>query len=188
VDAPEPLRSRRLVLRRWTDPDRAPFAALNSDPRTWRYLPGPLTVEQSNDLVDRIEVEFGARGFGLWALERVDSGEFIGFTGLHLAEFAAPFTPAVEVGWRLAPAHWDRGFATEAAAAALADGFGRCGLDEVVSFTTRSNVRSQRVMQRLGMSCDPAEEFQHPGLPADHPLRPHVLYRLRAERWLVSGD
>jgi ribosomal-protein-alanine N-acetyltransferase len=128
--------------------------------------------------MSRIEQEFERRGFGLWAVELPRSTPLIGFVGLHEALFEAPFTPAVEVGWRLARAYWGHGYATEAARAATAFGFEQVGLEEIVSFTSVSNLRSQRVMQRIGMTPDPAGDFDHPAVPAGHPIRPHVLYRL----------
>jgi ribosomal-protein-alanine N-acetyltransferase len=173
------LRTDRLLLRRWRDADREPFARLNADPKIVRLLPAPLTRAESDALVDRIEREFGERGFGLWAVEIVDGGRFAGFVGLHVPRFRAHFTPAVEIGWRLARDAWGRGYATEAARAALAFGFGTVGLEEIVSFTVPANARSRAVMERLGMTRDPADDFDHPALRAGHPLRPHVLYRLR---------
>jgi ribosomal-protein-alanine N-acetyltransferase len=171
---PPELRTDRLLLRRWTHADRAPFAAMTADPRVMEHFPAPLTREQSDALVDRIEAGFAEHGFGLWAVEH--EGRFVGFTGLAVPAFEAPFLPGVEVGWRLAADAWGRGLATEAARAALADGFGRVGLAEVVSFTTTTNTPSQRVMQRLGMSPDGV--FDHPDVPEGSPLRRHVLYRL----------
>ena len=151
---------------------------MNADPAVMEHFPAPLTRGQSDGLVERIEGGFEANGFGLWALEVRASGEFIGFTGLSAPEFEAHFTPAVEIGWRLARSAWGNGYATEAARAALTFGFEEVGLDEIVSFTTPANRRSRRVMERLGMSHDPADDFDHPGLPPGHPQRPHVLYRL----------
>ena len=176
MSAPERLVTDRLVLRRWTDADRAPFAAMNADPRVMEHFPAPLTPGQSDALADRIERGFEERGFGLWAVQL--DGRFVGFTGLSVAAFDAPFLPAVEVGWRLAAEAWGRGLATEAARAAVDDGFGRLALPEIVSFTARTNVRSERVMQRLGMRLDGF--FDHPGVPEGSPLRRHVLYRLSA--------
>lgn len=177
--APPQLVTERLRLRRWRDEDRAPFAALNADPVVVEYLLGPLSPAQSDALVDRIEAGFEGRGFGLWAVELLADGTFVGFTGLEPAHFEAHFTPAVEVGWRLAADHWGRGYATEAARAAVADGFGRAGLAQIVSFTAVGNQRSRGVMERLGMTHEPADDFDHPGVPAGHPLRRHVLYRLQ---------
>ena len=172
------LRSERLLLRRWRDEDREPFAALNADPEVMEHYPSTLTRPESDAFVGRIESSFDANGYGLWAVELRVQARFIGYVGLAAAVFDAPFTPAVEVGWRLAREHWGRGFATEAAGVAAADGFGRLGLEEIVSFTATTNLRSQRVMQRLGMTRNPEEDFDHPRLPPGHRLRRHVLYRL----------
>jgi RimJ/RimL family protein N-acetyltransferase len=175
--APE-RHTERLILRRWRPDDLAPFAALNSDPETMRYFPNLLTKEQSDQFVARIEAAFEEAGWGLWAVEVPGVTPFIGFVGLWPATIDAPFTPATEVGWRLARPWWGRGFATEAARAALDFGFHDLGLGEIVSFTSRLNVPSQRVMQRVGMSRDAADDFEHPSIPPGDPLRPHVLYRL----------
>ncbi|KIH98407.1 GNAT family acetyltransferase [Streptomonospora alba] len=175
------LRTSRLVLRGWRAEDREPFARLNADPEVMAHFPAALTRDESDATADRIQVRMDERGFGLWALEVAETGAFIGFTGLSLARFPAHFTPAVEVGWRLARHAWGRGYATEAARAAVAFGFDRCGLEEIVSFTARTNVRSQAVMRRLGMRCDSADDFDHPELPSGHRLGPHVLYRLAAD-------
>ena len=142
------------------------------------HFPDSLTRRQSNDLVEKIEAGFEANGYGLWAFEVRATGEFVGFTGLALATFDAHFTPAVEVGWRLARSAWGKGYATEAARAALAFGFKEVGLVEIVSFTTVANARSCAVMERIGMTHDPADDFDHPGIPAGHPQRRHVLYRI----------
>jgi ribosomal-protein-alanine N-acetyltransferase len=175
------LETPRLRLRRWRDADREAFAAINADPRVMEHFLAALSREESDELIDRIEDGFEERGFGLWALE-AGGGELIGFTGLSVPEFDAPFTPAVEVGWRLAFSAWGSGYATEAAVAALGFGFERCGLEEVVSFTSAGNRRSRAVMERIGMRRDPAGDFDHPMIPAGHPLRRHVLYRIRAPR------
>lgn len=178
MDGPE-LRTPRLTLRRWCPADRAPFAALNADPRVMEHLSRGLRREESDELVDRIEAGFGARGFGLWAVEVRASGGFIGFIGLAVPSFEAHFMPAIEVGWRLARPAWGHGYATEGARAALGFGFGEAGLEEIVALTTPGNRRSRAVMERLGMRCDPADDFEHPALPEGDPLRSHVLYRLR---------
>lgn len=176
----------RLLMRRWLESDREPFAALNADPVVMRYFPSTLSREQSDGMIDRIEQHFDEHGYGLWAIERRDRGEFLGFVGLKLATFEAAFTPAVEVGWRLARNAWGHGFASEAASAALAAGFEAFGLDEIVSMTAVLNVRSQRVMQRIGMHRDAADDFEHPLVAERHPLRAHVLYRLSAQEWRGS--
>lgn len=181
-EVPE-LSTPRLRLRGWQPEDLAPFAALNADPEVMEHFPEPLSRERSDALVERIQAGFGRHGFGLWAVEVTSTAEMIGFTGLSAPAFDAPFQPAVEIGWRLARASWGHGYATEAARAALAFGFGPAGLDQVVSFTAATNIRSQRVMQRIGMTRDPADDFDHPALSAGHRLRRHVLYRLTAAAW-----
>lgn len=173
------IRTERLLLRRWREEDRPPFAALNADPEVMEFFPAPLDREESEALVERIEVGFERHGFGLWALELRASGAFIGFTGLAAPPFQAHFTPAVEVGWRLARSAWGHGYATEAGRASLAYGFDELGLEEIVSMTTVRNRRSRAVMERLGMTRDPADDFEFPTLPPGDPLRPHVLYRVR---------
>ena len=172
----EPLRTERLVLRQWTAADRDGYAALNADAETMRYFPSTLSRDESDAMVGRMQAGLESNGWGLWAVEH--DGEFLGFTGLAVPAFEAPFTPAVEVGWRFARSAWGKGFATEAARAAVAFGFDRLGLTEIVSFTTVANQRSRRVMERIGMTTDPADDFLHPRLDADSPIRPHVLYRL----------
>jgi RimJ/RimL family protein N-acetyltransferase len=174
------LTTARLLLRGWRAADRVPFAALNADARVTEFLGGPLSRAASDALADRIEAHFAERGFGLWSVELPGEAKFIGFVGLSTPAFAAPFTPCVEIGWRLAAAHWGHGFATEAARAALQFGFEHCKLAEIVSFTTRANRASRAVMERLGMTRDPRGDFDHPALAATDPLRPHVLYRIQA--------
>jgi len=142
------------------------------------HFPATLTPGQSDMFVDRIEHHFEQHGWGLWAIEVAQSHDFIGYVGLWPATFTAHFTPAVEVGWRLSHPHWGFGYATEAARAAIGDGFLRLDLDEIVSFAPTGNLRSQRVMQKLGMRHDPRDDFDHPSLGDGHPLRRHVLYRL----------
>ena len=181
------LRTERLLLRQWRDDDLEPFAALNGDAETMRYFPEPLPREQSDALAEHARRHLDDEGWGLWAVEVVGGASFVGFVGLARPSFEEHFTPAVEVGWRLAREHWGHGYATEAGRAAIAHGFDELGLDEIVSFTSVLNEPSRRVMERLGMSHDPADDFEHPRLPEGHPLRPHVLYRRsRADR-AVSG-
>jgi RimJ/RimL family protein N-acetyltransferase len=177
------LMTDRLLLREWRDEDRQPFAELNADPRVAEFLGQPLDRAASDALVDRIVAHWAADGHGQWAVERVEDGGFLGFTGLAAPSFETAFTPCVEVGWRFAATAWGHGYATEAARAALRFGFEDLDLDEIVSFTTVANVRSRAVMERLGMTSDPADDFDHPRLKADDPLRPHVLYRLGRATW-----
>jgi ribosomal-protein-alanine N-acetyltransferase len=177
------LRTARLLLRRWRVADREPFAALNADPCVMKHFPSHLRPGESDELIARIEARFEEHGYGLWALELRATGEFLGFTGLDPVSFEAHFTPAVEVGWRLARPAWSRGYATEAAHAALAFGFEAAGLEEIVSLTSAANARSRAVMERIGMSRDPADDFDHPQLPRESHLRRHILYRLAADDW-----
>ncbi len=170
------IRTGRLVLRRWRESDRGPFAAMNADPEVMRFFPAPLDRAASDALVDRIERLFGSQGFGLWALEIAATGEFIGFTGLNPMPDGVPGSGGMEVGWRLARQAWHHGYATEAATAAVGVGFGGAGLGEIWSIATVRNLPSQAVMQRLGMTRH--AEFEHPKLPMGSPLRPHVAYRL----------
>lgn len=166
----------RLRLRQWRAADLVPFAALNADPQVMEYLPDLLTRQASDELVQRIQTEIEQRGWGFWAVEVKGGAPFIGFAGLHVPAAALPFSPCVEIGWRLVAAHWGQGYATEAARGALRVGFELLELAEIVSFTTVNNRRSSRVMERIGMHY--SGEFEHPGLSEGHPLRPHVLYRL----------
>lgn len=176
------LRTKRLLLRRWQPTDLPPFAALNADAAVMEYLPAPLSRAASAALIERIEACFDANGYGLWAVELPGQAPCVGFIGLAPVDFDVFFAPAVEVGWRLARSSWGRGLATEGALAALTFGFEQCGLPAVVSFTAQGNRRSRAVMERLGMRRDPAEDFDHPLLPAGDPLRRHVLYRLDRAR------
>ena len=181
------LRTERLILRPWRDADLPPFAALNADPRVREHFPSCLTHAESDASAARIRANFEAHGHGLWAAEVVGGAPFIGFIGLAEPSFVARFTPCIEIGWRLAHAHWGRGYATEGARAALAFGFESVGLAEIVSMTTPTNTRSRRVMEKLGMRRDPAEDFEHPNLAPGSPARRHVLYRLRApDHWPVG--
>jgi RimJ/RimL family protein N-acetyltransferase len=176
------LRTPRLLLRQWRDADLAPFATLNADPEVTEHLPARLTRTESDEMARFLRAAIAAQGWGLWAVEIPDQAPFIGFVGLNEPRFEAHFTPAVEIGWRLARAYWGYGYATEAAWAALRFAFAELQLDEVVSMTATVNLRSQRVMQRLGMVRDPADDFEHPRVPPG-PLRPHVLYRLARGEW-----
>jgi ribosomal-protein-alanine N-acetyltransferase len=171
------LRTERLLLRQWQERDLEPFAELNTDAEVMRYFPAMLTREQSDALATAIRRAIEKQGWGLWAVEVIDGPSFIGFVGLNDPSFDAHFTPAVEVGWRLAREHWGQGYAAEAARAALDFGFDELALDQIVAMIGLDNSRSQRVAERLGMTRDPADDFDHPRVPAG-PLRRHALYRL----------
>ncbi len=182
------LKGPRVSLGPWQAGDRAPFAALNADAETMRWFPSVLDRAQSDALADTIESMLARQGWGFWAARQED-GEFIGFVGLNVPRFDAPFMPAVEIGWRLARSHWNRGYATEAATLALDHAFGVLELAEVVAFTTVGNHRSRRVMERLGMRHHPADDFDHPALADGHPLRRHVLYRIgRADHFNTFNE
>ena len=170
--------SARLSLRRWCEADRAPFRTLNADPRVMEFFPSLLTPEESDAAITRVERHFDRHGFGFYAAELIETQTFIGFIGLNVPAFEAPFMPTVEIGWRLAYDYWGRGLATEGARAVVRYAFETLKLDSLVSFTATANLRSRRVMENIGMARDAAEDFDHPSLPEGHPLRRHVLYRL----------
>jgi RimJ/RimL family protein N-acetyltransferase len=169
----------RLILRGWRPSDVAEFARLNADPQVMEYFPKCLSRFESDALAEQIRRHFDEHGFGLWAVEVTSDASFIGFVGLATVRFQAQFTPAVEIGWRLARAHWGRGYATEAAKRVLAFAFDVLELPAIVSFTAVNNRRSRAVMQRIGLSHDRGDDFEHPALPSGHPLRRHVLNRLK---------
>jgi RimJ/RimL family protein N-acetyltransferase len=183
VTEPVTLTAGDLVLRPWRPADRPRFAALNADPEVMRHFSSTQTTEQSNGMVDRIEAAMARDGWGLWALDAPGLG-FVGFVGLARPNFTAWFTSpeasAVEVGWRLARSAWGKGWASTAAATVLRYGFTQAGLPEIVSFTTVQNEPSRRVMEKLGLAHDPADDFDHPRFLHDDRIRPHVLYRLDA--------
>ena len=181
------LTTPRLRLRPWTDGDLGPMVKVCTDPEVMRFFPRPNTPDEVAALIARHGAKLAAGEPGLFAVERLDDGTLLGFAGLAEPSFDAPFTPCVEVGWRLARSAWGHGYATEAARAALAHGFTTLGLDEVVSFTSAGHEKSRAVMRRLGMHHDPADDFDHPNVAEGSPLRRHVLYRLRAEEWRAGG-
>jgi RimJ/RimL family protein N-acetyltransferase len=168
----------RLRLRASRYTDREPFAVLNGDPRVMEYFPSTLSREQSHVLMDHIEAHLDRHGFGLWAVEVPSVAPFEGVIGLCVPPFETHFTPFVEIGWRLSGEHWDRGYATEGAQAALRFGFETLELEQIVAFTVPGNLRSRRVMEKVGMAYNPADDFDHPLLSEGHPLRRHVLYRV----------
>ena len=174
------LETDRLILRRWRPTDRLPFTRLNADLRVMEHFPALLTPAESREMIDRIEAHFVRYGFGLWAVELRATGDFTGFVGLNVPTFDAPFTPCVEIGWRLAPEFWGHGLATEGARAVLHHAFVDLALPEIVAFTVPANHRSRSVMEKLSMTHNPADDFDHPRLPNGHPLRRHVLYRKTA--------
>jgi len=177
------LTTERLVLRPWRESDVASFAALNADPAVMEHFPAPLTRSETEAMVGRLTAAMNRDGFGWWAVELPGEAPFIGFIGLWAPTFEAHFTPCIEIGWRLARAWWGRGLATEGARACLRFGFEDLDLEEIVALATATNARSHAVMRRLGMTRDPADDFDHPRMPQGHPLQRHVLYRLQRRAW-----
>lgn len=173
------LETARLHLRDWRDSDREPFHRITSDPRVMEFFPALLSREEADALIARIEAHQAQHGFTFFAAELRTTAEFIGFIGMVHTPFEAHFTPCVEIGWRLGAAFWGEGLATEGAQAVLQFGFRELKLPEIVALTVPANYRSRRVMEKLGMTYNPADDFEHPRLPQDHPLRRHVLYRAR---------
>ena len=165
----------RLILRAFRDEDRGPFAAINGDPRVGRWLGGTRDRAASDDLIDRINAGIAASGFDFWAAERKADGVLVGMIGLRMEQDAPP-APCLEMGWRLAVAAQGQGLATEGAKAALAWGFAHVDVDQILAWTADTNLASQAVMRRIGMAADPARDFDHPRLAADHPLRRHVVF------------
>lgn len=176
------VRTRRLLLRPWRDADRDPFAAMCADPRVMEFFPSCHTRAESDHRIDYWSSQIRDHGWSTWAVELLENQEFIGNLGLSIPRTQFSFSPCVEVGWRLAHAHWGKGYATEGALASVAFGFAELGLEEIVSMTSLLNLRSQAVMERIGMTRT-AEDFDHPAIPDGHPLKRHCLYRLSRESW-----
>ncbi len=172
------LETDRIVLRDWSGDDLEPFAAMNADERVMEFYPAIIGREDSDALAMRLQQDIDAIGFGLYALEVKSTGNFIGYVGISEVRFPADFAPALEIGWRLSAQSWGHGYATEAARACMAHAFSKFEFPDLVSFTTHRNKKSIAVMERIGMQRNPADDFEHPNLPAGHPLRPHVLYRI----------
>lgn len=185
MTAPKAMQTPRLKLRQWRSADRDPFYALNSDPRVMAYFPALLSRKESDDLADRIEALIAGHGWGWWAVEELESGEFIGFVGLGRPAPDLPCYPDIEIGWRLAYRFWGRGYALEAAKASLKYGFETLGLAQIVSFTALNNLRSRALMERLGMT-DTGRNFEHPRVAEESGLRQHCLYCLTGEQWRAN--
>ena len=186
-ESPIELRTARLRLRQWQSSDRAPFAEMNADPLVMEHFPATLSRDDSDTLAALLEANLAQHGFGLWAVEIMDVAPFAGFVGLSVPGFDAHFTPCTEIGWRLAAEHWGHGYATEGARAVLAFAFGTLELGEIVSFTVPGNFRSRRVMEKIGMVCRAADDFDHPGLPEGHRLRRHVMYRMTRQNLITEA-
>lgn len=180
------IKTERLIFRQWRKEDLEPFANLNADPKVMEYFPSTLSKEESDQMAERIKTKIEEQGWGFWAVSVPTVADFIGFIGLNSIERSAlpvHFTPAVELGWKLSYDYWGKGYATEGAKAALAYGFETLNLSEIISFTAVQNMRSRRVMERIGMHHDPKDDFEHPKLPQGHPLKRHVLYRISQHEW-----
>jgi RimJ/RimL family protein N-acetyltransferase len=188
TDGAAKIGTERLILRKWRESDRELFARMNADPAVMEHFPALLSREESDALVDRAEAHLEQHRFGPWAAELRETGDFIGYIGLVIPRFEAAFTPCVEIGWRLAREHWGKGLATEGARALVRHGFEVQRLLELVSFTVPANLRSIRVMQKLGMTHDPCDNFDHPSIPEGHPLRLHVLCRLKCKDWMEASS
>ncbi|WP_075182094.1 GNAT family N-acetyltransferase [Pantoea sp. 1.19] len=184
-EPPRELTTPRLLLRGWREDDLPIFSAMNADPDVMRFFPDVMTPAQSEEMLAVIRQRFVEYGWGLWAVERRDSGDFIGFIGLNPAPERLPFSPAVEIGWRLLPQAWGQGLAPEGAGRVLTEAFTHFALPAVVAFTAKINHPSRRVMEKCGMSQQ--GEFEHPRVPELHPLREHVWYRLTREHWQDQG-
>lgn len=178
------IETERLILRTWEKEDAEAYFKINQDPKVTEFLRGPLTMEQVNDFISAANSHADKHGYTLWAACLKSTGELIGFIGLNYTDWKSHFTPAIEVGWRLGSQFWGKGYATEGAKASLYYGFKKCGIKEIVSFTVPANVRSLRVMEKIGLKRDVNGNFAHPKLPTDHPLSQHVLYRLTADEYL----
>lgn len=178
------IQTERLVLRKWRQEDLEPFAKLNADPKVMEFFPGLKTREESDASVKLISDHIEKYGWGFWAASLIQTGQFIGFIGIQHVPFQSSFTPAIEIGWRLAFDHWGKGYATEGAKATLVYGFTTLKLDKIVSFTAVNNMRSRRIMEKIGMHHD--SDFDHPKLPEGHPLRRHVLYLMTRRNFTCS--
>jgi len=178
IDLPQELQTQRLILRRWRPTDHDLFAAMNADPIVMQHFPAVMSLEETAAAIARIEAHFDRHGYGLWAVDIPHVTSFAGFIGLNIPSYQTHFTPCHEISWRLATKYWSQGFATEGARAVARFAFNALDLPEIVSYTAVGNLRSRRVMERLGMTHHPQEDFAHPLLPEEHPLSRHVLYRL----------
>ncbi len=180
------IKTKRLLLRPWREEDFTAFAQLNGDVKVMEYFPSTLSRQESDDLGKRLSSKLEEQGWGLWAVSIPDIADFIGFIGLNKVPFTAPFTPAVEVGWRLAHKFWGQGYATEGALASLKYGFETLDLEEIVSFTATANMRSRNVMEKIGMHRSSQDDFDHPRIAPENNLRRHVLYRIHSKEWQSS--
>ena len=184
----KPLETDRLILRSWRESDLSPMVTINQDPKVCEYFPEIGNRDTTIALIDRIIRHDEECGFSLYAVEIKATQEMVGFLGLMTPSFEAHFTPAIEIGWRLSSQHWNQGIATEGAKAVLEYTFTNLNLDEVVSFTALNNQASRRVMEKIGMKHNPNDDFDHPKLGKNSPLKRHVLYRLSKKDWMLAQD
>ena len=175
------IKTERLVLRKWMQADSIPFAEMNKDKEVMQYFPSVLSDEETAAMINRIGLHFEKYGFGLYALEKISTKEFIGYTGFMIPSFESFFTPCVEIGWRLRKEDWGKGYATEAAKACLHYGFETLGFEEIYSFTSKINLRSEKVMQAIGMIKE--GEFDHPNISLNHSLCRHLLYKIEKQKF-----
>lgn len=176
------IKTQRLLLRHWGDADLPSLSAMNQDPKVMEFIGPVISEAESRAMIERTRRSWDENGYGRFAVEISETSELIGFIGLAQCKFESHFTPAVEIGWRLARRHWGFGYATEGTTAVMSWAFGRRGLDEVVSFSSTLNIASRRVMEKIGMSRDHVDDFLHPNLAPGDPLRPCVLYRKQMPR------
>lgn len=181
------ITTQRLILRSWKNEDLESLSRMNANPEVMEFFPAPLTYKESMERLEVYTRHIQDHGWGLWAVSAPGVSDFIGWIGLWPIGFETHFTPAIEIGWRLLPEFWGHGYATEGARACLQYGFDTLKLNEIVSITVPANLRSQRVMQKIGMHTDPKDAFDHPKLPEGHPLRRHILYRLKASEWRAGA-
>lgn len=181
------LETPRLILRPWKDSDLEPFAAMNADPRVMEFFPKLMTRDETAAMVERVKNRYAEDGFCFWAADEKATGNFIGFIGLGRPSFEAKFMPCVEIGWRLAPQYWGKGYAPEGAEEVVRDAFERFNLDEIVAFTAALNSKSIRVMEKISMRRDQDNDFLHPALEDGHHLKPHVLYRISQKEWRAKA-
>ena len=184
---PVKIKTKRLLLRQWREEDKSIFASINSDPEVMEYYPKVLNTTESNEMAHKLETLISQKGWGFWAVEKIKNKQFIGFVGLHEPTYDLPVTPCVEIGWRIGKKHWGHGYATEAATAALDFAFNSLDLEQVYSFTSVTNKRSWSVMKRLGM-VNTNQNFNHPLITEDSPLKEHYLYRITRSQWLKKHN
>ncbi len=183
------LKTKRLILRQWKDEDFEPFAQMNADPRVMEYFPSVLTREESIQMAKRMQSKIEERGWGWWAVSAPGVAEFIGFIGMNNVDksiFPVHFAPTIEIGWRLALDYWGKGYAVEGAEMVLEYGFQTLNIDQIVAFTSAQNMRSRRIMEKIGMHHDPKDDFDNPKIKENDQLRRHVLYRLNANEWQTN--